>query len=171
MITILIAVIFLVALLVCAHANTRLVEIGVPHGRIISQDADRRRPLTRSLVSRRHGLIGKPDYLIETTDGLIPVEVKSRPCPASGPHLADVAQLTAYCILVEENFHTRPSHGVIAYADQYQRVPYTTQHRDRVLGILNEIEAVRNGSTPHRSHFQSGRCRSCGFRAVCDEAL
>jgi len=46
--------------------------------------------------------LGPPRHLIETTEGLVPVEVKSGACPRSGPHAAHVAQLMTYCVLVED---------------------------------------------------------------------
>ena len=69
MIATLLTVIFLVALLAWVRANARIAQSGVPAGRVIFQDADRHHPLARPLISRRYGLIGKPDYLVETRDG------------------------------------------------------------------------------------------------------
>jgi hypothetical protein len=91
MITVLIVIIFFVAVLAWARANAHIVHSGIPGGRIVLQDTARQRPLARPLVSRRYGFIGKPDYLVETADGLIPVEVKSRPYPETGPRVADAA--------------------------------------------------------------------------------
>ena len=170
MITVLIVVIFFIAVLTWARANAHIVRSGVPSGRIVLQDPDRRRPLARPLTSRRHGLIGKPDYLVETADALIPVEVKSRPCPSTGPRAADLMQLMAYCVLVEDKFRTPPPQGIIAYADRHELVPYTPQYRETVLKIVSEIAAAE-GCAPHRNHRQHARCKRCGYRPVCDEAL
>ena len=93
MITVFIAVILFIAVLAWACANAHIVRSGIPDGRIILRDADRRRPLSRPLVSRRCGVTGKPDYLADTADGLIPVEIKSRPRPTTGPRVADLMQL------------------------------------------------------------------------------
>ncbi len=169
MITVLIVIIF-IAVLAWARANAHIVQSGIPGGRIVLQDTDRRRPVARPLVSRRYGLIGKPDYLVETPDGLIPVEVKSRPWPSTGPRAADVMQLMAYCVLVEDTFETRPAHGIIAYADRHQLVAYTPQQREAVLNIVAEI-AGADGFAWHRNHQQHARCYRCGYRAVCDEAI
>jgi CRISPR-associated exonuclease Cas4 len=166
----LLTVIFLVALLAWVRANARITQSGVPAGRVIFQDADRLRPLARPLISRRYGLIGKPDYLVETRDGLVPVEIKSRQFPTSGPRVTDVTQLIAYCILVEEYFHSRPPHGIIAYADRHQRIQYTPQGRAKVLGVLKDI-ADADGRVLYRNHSDMARCRRCGYREVCDEAL
>ena len=51
----LLAIAFLLALLVWVHAGRRIARSGVPEGRVISQDADRRRALHRPLVSLRYG--------------------------------------------------------------------------------------------------------------------
>jgi CRISPR-associated exonuclease Cas4 len=170
MITVLIVIIFFFAVLIWARANAHIVQIGIPGGQIILQDTDRRRPLARPLVSRRYGLTGKPDYLVEASDGLIPVEVKSRPCPSTGPRVADLMQLMTYCLLVEDNFGARPPHGIIAYADRHELVPYTTQQRESVLNIVSEIAGVEDRA-PYRNHQQHARCDRCGYRKICDEAL
>jgi len=168
MITVLIVLIVL-AVLAWARANAHIARSGRPAGRIVLQDTDRRRPLSRPLPSRRYGLIGKPD-LIEAADVLIPVELKSRRCPSSGPRVADTMQFLTYCLLVEDNFGTRPPHGIIAYADRHQLVPYTPQRREAVLNMVTDI-AKAEGSAPHRSHRQVGRCKRCGYRTVCDEPV
>jgi len=170
MITILIVIIFFIAVLAWARANAHILQSGIPGGRIVLQDMDRRRPVARPLVSRRYGLIGKPDYLVETPDGLIPVEVKSRPCPPTGPRVADLIQLMAYCILVEDKFRRRPPHGIIAYAGRHELVPYTPQQREAVLNMVTEVAGAES-CAPHRNHRQHARCRRCGFQRVCDEAL
>lgn len=162
-------VIFLVAFLAWMRANARIAQSGVPAGQVVFQDADRHRPLARPLVSRHYGLIGKPDYLVETRDGLVPVEIKSRPFPTSGPRVGDVTQLMAYCLLVEENFRSQPQYGIIAYADQHQRIQYTPQGRANVLSILKDITVA--DCVPRRNHSEKARCRRCGYRGVCDEAL
>lgn len=92
------ALAFLVALLVWANARRRLLKSGILQGRIVYQDTDRRRNVERPLISHGCGLIGKPDYLVDRSNQLIPVEVKSRRCPPSGPTPATLlsSRRTAY---------------------------------------------------------------------------
>src|SRR5947209_1294733 len=59
-------------------------------------------------------LVGKPDYLIKHSRELMPVEVKTGRTPKSA-YPSHIMQLTAYCLLVEETYDSRPSHGVIKY--------------------------------------------------------
>lgn len=116
-------------------------------------------------------MTGKPDYLVQGPNGLIPVELKSRDCPGSGPYASDAAQLIAYCVLVEDSFGVKPSHGVIQYADRSWPIQYTMKGHDRILQVLDEMREARQVQTLHRDHEHAGRCSACGYRTVCDEAL
>jgi CRISPR-associated exonuclease Cas4 len=165
------AVMFLVALLVYANARRRLLKCGILGGRIVYQDADRRCSVERPLLSHRYGLSGKPDYLVARSNELIPVEVKSRRCPPSGPHASDAAQLMAYCVLVEDSCGVTPSQGLLQYANRTWPIRYTVKDRQRLLEILDEMRTARHSNTVHRDHVQPSRCRTCGYRAACDEAL
>ena len=163
--------VFLLALLALASARRQILNGGLPDDRVVYQDADQRRDLERPLVSQRHGLTGKPDYLVETANGLTPVELKSRDSAPSGPYASDAAQLTAYCVLVEDTLGATPRHGIIQYADRSWPIRYTRKGRERILQILDEIRQAHEVQTVHRDHEHAGRCRACGYRAVCDEAL
>ena len=163
--------VFLAALLMWARARRQILQSGIPDGRVVYQDTDRRRNVERPLVSRSCGLTGKPDYLVEAANGLIPVELKSRNCPRSGPREGDVAQVTAYCVLVEDSFEATPPCGITQYADRSWHIRYTLEDRKRLLHILNEMREARNSLAVHRNHQHAARCRACGYRAVCDEAL
>ena len=167
----LLAIAFVLALLVWIHAGRRIARSGIPEGRVISQDADARRELHRPLVSRRYGLAGKPDYLVETTEGLVPVELKSRNSLRSGPYASDTAQVTAYCVLVEDASGVTPPHGIIQYANRSWRIPYTPQARAQIVRAIEAMRGARHSPSVHRSHAQPARCRACGFRAACEERI
>jgi len=123
-------ILFVWAFLVWTNANHRISRIGLPDGRVVYQDVERRHTLARPLVSLRHGLTGKPDYLVETNDGLVPVELKSRECPRSGPYAGDAAQLIAYCVLVEDTTGVAPAHGIVQYADWFWQISYNRDSRE-----------------------------------------
>ena len=163
--------VFLMALLMWARARRQILQSGIPDGSVVYQDTDRRRNVERPLVSPSCRLTGKPDYLVEAANGLIPVELKSRNCPRSGPHEGEAAQVTAYCVLVEDSFGATPPHGIIQYADSSWCIRYTLKDRKRLLHILDEMREARNLRTVHRDHQHAARCHACGYRAVCDEAL
>ena len=167
----LVAVVLLLAVLVWFSANRKLARSGIPEGRIVAQDAGRRHQVHRPLRSPRYGLVGKPDYLIEAHEGLVPVEIKSRKSPRSAPTASDVAQLTTYCVLVEDVIGTAPPHGIVEYTNRYWRIEYTPRARRAVLQVVNDIRESPAWGSIHRSHNQAARCRACGFRNVCDERI
>jgi CRISPR-associated exonuclease Cas4 len=126
----------------------------------------------RPLVSESLGLVGRPDYLIEAEGGVVPVEIKSTACPAGGrPYDSHVAQLTAYCLLVEDVLGQSVPFGIIRYRDREVRVEYTDELRGAALALLEEMRAARDADDVHRSHEDPRRCAGCSMRDVCAEAL
>ncbi|MCY4115739.1 MAG: CRISPR-associated protein Cas4 [Caldilineaceae bacterium] len=148
---------------------------GLPAGELLYRDVGTWQATERPLRSRRYGLVGRPDYLMQTREGadvfVVPVEVKSRARPRR-PYTSHVLQLATYCLLVEENFGSAPPYGVLRYADDTLRIPYTDELRGRVLETADAIRQARGASDVRRSHRQSSRCAACGYRAACgSEAL
>lgn len=142
----------------------------IPDGDIIYKDTDRI-DIHEPLVSDTHELIGKPDYIVRTTDGLVPVEVKSRTCGERGPYEGEVAQLVAYCLLVEDVMGEPVPKGLLQYADREVPVPFTETRRAKLIALLEEMQSLDGSADIPRSHEHAGRCKSCGFRSGCEEAL
>lgn len=124
----------------------------------------------RALFSARYRLVGKPDYLVQVGEQIVPVEVKSSRAPAQ-PYPSHVLQLAAYCLLVEETFGTSPTHGVIQYADKQFAVPYTPALKAELLHTLSAMQRSFARGKADRSHGEASRCRACGYREVCDQRL
>lgn len=144
---------------------------GVPQGRVIYTDTGAWGRLEKPLFSQVLQLTGKPDYLVDTKQGFIPVEVKSAGAPPGGPYESHIFQLAAYCVLVEEAYQQRPAYGLIKYADKTLAVDFTPQLESDLLDLLDEMRADEDEGDVARSHDSVARCRRCGFREVCDEAL
>jgi CRISPR-associated exonuclease Cas4 len=125
----------------------------------------------RALVSRRYGLVGRPDYLIETREGIVPVEAKSTLSPGARPYDSHVFQLAAYCLLVEDALAAHVPYGVIRYRDSEVRVDYTPELREELLALLEEMQEARRAEDVHRSHDDARRCARCSVRESCDERL
>lgn len=120
----------------------------------------------RPLYAPRYGLAGKPDYLLRHKGALIPVEVKpSR--RASKPFDADLMQLAAYCLLVEETSGQAPPYGLLRYRERTFRVPYTAQLRESLLSTLAAMRRDAGRRDVGRSHHDPDRCRHCGQREHC----
>lgn len=96
----------------CLLVSRRLRrQSGLPDGAIINEDSGGKND--RVLVTRRHGLCGKPDYLLDDDAGrVIPVELKSGLLPrAQKPHRSHLMQLAVYFLLVEDGLRKRTAKG------------------------------------------------------------
>jgi CRISPR-associated exonuclease Cas4 len=143
---------------------------GIPWARVRMSDTSDWRPMERPLISQRYGLVGKPDYVLETRAGLIPVEVKpSR--RATEPYDSDLMQLAAYCLLIEDTTSHAPRYGLLRYAEYTFHMPYTPALRAELLELIEELRNSRTAPDVARSHSSAARCQGCGFYAVCDDRL
>ena len=144
---------------------------GLPTGRVVYSDTGGGARPPKALFSEALRLAGKPDYLVQHRGGYVPVEVKSGRAPADGPHPGHIYQLAAYCALVAETYGKRPSHGLIRYADKTLAVDYTPALEADLRALLEAMRADDGADDVPRSHVSPARCRSCGFREGCGEAL
>src|SRR3990172_10770335 len=151
-------------------SGQRRKTLGLPEGRVLYSDTGRRRELAEPLYADDLNLVGKPDYLVESRDGLVPVEVKSGRTP-SRPSESHIYQLAAYCLLVTRNYRKRPPYGIIRYPGRSFAVDFTQGLEENLVALLMEMRAGAALPELHRSHDQTGRCISCGFGQLCDERL
>lgn len=143
---------------------------GLPEGRIVYTDTGGWQRPERPLFSHRLRLSGKPDYLVKSGAAIIPVEVKSGPAPGR-PYASHLLQLAAYCLLVEEAYETRPSHGMIKYGDRTVRVGYGVELEEELVQTLRQMRADLAAGHASRRHNDPRRCAACGHRAHCDQRL
>jgi len=155
-------------LLLRARAARR--ETGLPAGRVTYVDTGAWERCERPLFSNRYRLTGRPDYLVRSREGLIPVEVKSGRAPQQ-PYLSHVLQLAAYCLLVEEQEARRPPHGILKYQDRTFEIDYTSALRDELLHVLADMRRALEARDVDRSHEEAARCRGCGYRHRCEQRL
>jgi CRISPR-associated exonuclease Cas4 len=143
---------------------------GLPPGRLVYRDTRDWAPCERPLFSPQYRLAGRPDYLVQHGQVLVPVEVKSGPAPAE-PYRSHLLQLAAYCLLVEETEGRAPPFGILRYADHTFEVDYTDALRAELLWTLDEMRASLRAPAVRRDHDEPARCAACGFRSTCQESL
>ena len=151
-------------------ARRRFNRLGLPAGRVIYADTGDWRPLEQPLYDRALALTGRPDYLVETPGGLVPVEVKSS-AVTHAPYDAHIFQLAAYCLLVERVYGVRPPYGILRYPNRTFAIDYTPELEQALFELLDEMRADERRATVPRSHTAPARCRSCGFNGLCDQRL
>jgi CRISPR-associated exonuclease Cas4 len=153
-----------------ARAGAAHRQTGLPVGRVTYVDTGAWDRCERPLFSGRHRLTGRPDYLVQGRQDVIPVEVKSGAAPEQ-PYQAHLLQLAAYCLLVEEQEGRAPPYGILKYDDRAFEVDYSPALRAELLDILAGIRGDLRARDVHRSHDEPGRCRGCGYRDRCEQRL
>ena len=161
----------LIGLLVFWLGRRSQVEAGLPIGRVIYSDTRGWQSIEKPLFSRTHRLTGKPDYLVQQGQDIVPVEVKSARAPSEGPHRSHVLQLAAYCLLIEETYRQRPKYGIVKYADRMFAVDYTESLQTALLDVIAAMRDDLTHGAAQRSHDEPARCARCGYRHACPERL
>jgi CRISPR-associated exonuclease Cas4 len=172
-------IILLVGAYILWHSRRLRAQTGLPAGEVVYTDTGAWETVEQPLLSRRYGLVGRPDYLVRVRErgqeSLIPVEVKSGRQPQTAdaqPAAGHVLQLGAYCLLVEDIHQQRPAYGLLRYADVTLKIPFTDALRREVLDTAEAIRRARRAPDVPRSHQEPARCRACGYRDACgDQAL
>jgi CRISPR-associated exonuclease Cas4 len=121
-----------------------------------------------TLFSERLLLIGRPDRLVRTEDGLIPEEWKG----SQRVHPSHQAQLGTYFLLVEEKYGERPPYGVAVLSDGRRvRVENTEELRSEVLAVAAKVREQRRKLKEEIPVSQlAWKCRACGQRGNCRQA-
>ncbi|HEX8993234.1 MAG TPA: CRISPR-associated protein Cas4 [Anaerolineales bacterium] len=160
----------LVGLVLLWQSSRQRKQAGLPGGRVIYTDTRAWGALDKPLYDHDLGLTGKPDYLVEHEGQLVPVEVKTGRTPEA-PYDSHIFQVAAYCLLVEKTYGKRPAYGIIHYPHRDFAVDYTAELESALLEQLAEMRRDEVRHNVPRSHEEPMRCRSCGFRKVCDQRL
>ena len=161
---------FIAGLILLWQVSQRQKAIGLPAGRVIYSDTRKWGAVEQPLYDPVSGLTGKPDYLVEESNQVIPVEVKSSRI-TTAPYDAHVYQLAAYCLLVHRQLGKRPPYGVLRYSNRTFAIDYTPAVETTLLNLLEEIRTQDRRKDLPRSHDSPARCHRCGFRNACDQKL
>jgi CRISPR-associated exonuclease Cas4 len=111
--------------------------LGLMHEQPVAAD-DSATPVP-TLYSARYRLVGRPDQLVRSGRMLVPVEHKPRARRLQDSHILQVA---AQCLLVEEVYGVRPTHGLVVLAGGMQeRVEFTSALEQRLLDTMAEMRS------------------------------
>jgi CRISPR-associated exonuclease Cas4 len=161
----------LLAVVAWLFASSKREKTGLPAGEVIYTDTGAWTEQEDTLYSANLQLVGRPDYLVQAKNGdLIPVEVKSSNAPRR-PYQAHILQLAAYCVLVEEVYGVRPSHGILQYRDNAFAIDYTEELEDDLLDLLADMREDMFEDEINRDHNDRRRCARCGVKELCNQRL
>ncbi len=119
------------------------------------------------LESDRHGIVGRLDALILVKDLAYPIDVKFS--KFSSVSYAWKMQLTAYSVLVEENFGFRVEKALIYLVSEKEllkEVLISQEDKKALLKILEEIRTLLE-SESYPKVLKSKRCNYCEMAKFC----
>jgi CRISPR-associated exonuclease Cas4 len=120
------------------------------------------------LRSEELGLSGKLDLLIESPQGLFPVDFKYT---SGRPQKNHLYQLCGYALLVEEAYKQTVTHGFIYLIPQEEVVivDLTQEHKEEARRMLEEVrEMIQQEQMPEPTPVR-GRCAECEYRNYCGD--
>lgn len=162
----------LAAIIVAAVISRRRTQAGLSRdgltGQVLYTDAD---GAAKAFVSHRHGLVGKPDYIVEEDGALVPIEKKTRDCSNGKPFKGELLQLAAYCLILEDRSGKKVQLGRLQYNDRTIDVPFDSALRDSLMQVLGEIRACGESEDVARSHDSITKCAACEFSTSCTGSL
>jgi len=128
--------------------------------------SDHKEKPEKPLFSSKYGLVGKPDFILHTKDGLLPLELKNSKRPKQ-PYFSHVMQLVSYCLLMEEENNMKPKYGFIQYKGGAPfAVPYTEGRRAFIIKTMQEMrDCIDSGGCPEP--VRKYRCGICGYKGDC----
>lgn len=163
-------VLLVLAILALAYSLRLRRESGLPSGEVLQSDTGAEGTPGKPLYSATYGLAGTPDYIVQTSRGLVPVEVKPGRTEDE-PHESHLLQVLAYCLLLEEAEGKKPAYGLLRYSNNTFKVDYNRETRAYLISVLEEMRRSATQTEVGRNHENAGRCRACGYRPLCDQSL
>jgi CRISPR-associated exonuclease Cas4 len=137
-------------------------RVGVPEGSILYSDLNIQ---ASPLFSKRSLLVGKPDYILQKNDRLIPVEVKSG--KGQSPHQSHILQLAAYCQILEDTTKSFVSEGILVYNHVPYTIPFNPKLRFELETVTKTIRGYLRRGGVKRNHADPHRCRNCSMKRYC----
>ena len=156
------------------RSQRRRQQLGLPNGDVFYQDHQGQPMSAVVLRSRVYNLRGKPDCLIRTAEGIVPVELKNsaRPPSRGGIYPNHLIQVLAYIVLVREHYNEPVPYGLMVYGDEAARkVLPTDESFAWFVDVLNQVRRARGLTEIDRSHHQRSLCRGCGLKHSCNQSL
>ncbi|AST58135.1 CRISPR-associated protein Cas4 [Thermoanaerobacterium thermosaccharolyticum] len=124
---------------------------------------------SKLLKSDKYGISGKPDYIYDIGNEVIPLELKSSKVDGHSPLLKDVMQLTAYFLIIEEEFGKKVRRGRIVYQNTMFEVYNTAGLRRELLKIIKEMRLLEAEKFFPDEKGDFLKCRFCPCRdTVCE---
>jgi CRISPR-associated exonuclease Cas4 len=122
------------------------------------------------LTSKQLGLTGKLDLLIESPEGLFPVDFK---WTTGRPHSNHIFQLCGYALLLEDHFRKTVTNGFVYLIPQSDAVVFdlTPELKDQTRAMLLEIRRMIEKEEMPPPTPVTNRCTDCEYRNFCGDVF
>ena len=122
------------------------------------------------LTSTRLGLTGKLDLLIDSPEGLFPVDFK---WTTGRPHRNHIFQLCGYALLLEDHFHKPVTKGFVYLIPQSDAVvsDLTAELKQRTEAVLEELRRMIETEQMPPPTPARNRCTDCEYRNFCGDVF
>ncbi|HWP56686.1 MAG TPA: CRISPR-associated protein Cas4 [Candidatus Acidoferrales bacterium] len=123
-----------------------------------------------ALSSERLGLSGKLDLLIDSPEGLFPVDFK---WTTGRPHRNHIFQLCGYALLLEEQFQRPVTKGFVYLIPQNGAAIFdlTAELKQQTQTMLSEIRRmIEQEDMPPPTPVRN-RCVDCEYRTFCGDVF
>ena len=120
------------------------------------------------LNSGRIGLSGKIDLLIDSPEGLFPVDFK---LTTGRPHKNHVAQLCGYALLLEDCYDREVTKGFVYLIPINDAVVFdlAAERKKETRGVISEIrQMIEKEQMPAPAPVRN-RCTDCEYRNYCGD--
>ena len=120
------------------------------------------------LSSRRIGLSGKIDLLIDSPEGLFPVDFK---LTTGSPRKNHVAQLCGYALLLEDCYDREVTKGFVYLIPTNDAVVFdlTAERKKETRGVISEIrQMIEKEQMPAPTPVRN-RCTDCEYKNYCGD--
>ena len=163
MITLDIVIIAAITILIALLILLKLTKVPTQIYKNKSIYIDHKEKPIEALFSSKYGLVGKPDYILHTKDGLLPLEIKHSKKP-NQPYFSHVMQLVSYCLLIEEIKGTKPKYGFIQYQNGKPfSIPYSENMIKFLIKTMEEMRGyINSGQCPNPT--KKYNCKKCKNR-------
>lgn len=122
------------------------------------------------LRSERLGLTGKLDLLVESPQGLFPIDFKYT---TGRPQKNHLMQLCGYALLVEEAYQREVTQGFIYLIPKEEVVvlELTPAHKEETRQLLDEMRTMIQTELMPEPTAVRGRCEECEYRNYCGDVF
>lgn len=116
-----------------------------------------------SLESPTLGLKGKIDRVMLAGESIVPFELKTRAIETVFE--TDEVQLTAYAMLLEENFKKSIPHGILESGNVRHKLEIKPEMKTKVLSLIQEIHSLKENP---KFPANLSKCRECRLKKECE---